>query len=98
MNIKLTGVALGALMIGLVGAGQAKADAVATANIDITNAVFTNGSTLLSDLAISNSSNTLQAQTSLNGISSAPAATQGNIFSPTIETSAPTTLTSGGST
>jgi hypothetical protein len=97
MKLKLAGVALGALMVGLVSAGAAKADAVATADIDISNAVFTNGATLLSDLAISNSANTLQAQTSLNGSSSAPPATQGNIFSPTIEESTPATLTSGGS-
>lgn len=97
MKLNLSGVAFGALMVGLVAAGSAKADAISTANIDISTAVFTNGATLLGDIQIENSANTLQAQTSLNGISSAPAATQGDIFATSIETSSPNTLTSGGS-
>lgn len=98
MKLNLSGVAFGALMVGLVAAGSAKADAVATADIDISSAVFSNGATLFSDIGITASSNTLQAQTSLNGASSAPSATHGSITSAGIETSAPATLTSGGST
>ena len=98
MKLNLSGVAFGALMVGLVAAGSAKADSISTADIDISSAVFSNGATLFHDITISSSSNTLQAQTSLNGISSAPSATQGSITSAGIETSAPNTLTSGGST
>jgi hypothetical protein len=44
MNMKLTGVAFGAVMIGLIGAGTAKADAIAVADIDVTNAFFSTDS------------------------------------------------------
>ncbi|HEV2676393.1 MAG TPA: hypothetical protein VGV37_17840, partial [Aliidongia sp.] len=40
MKLKLAGVAFGALMVGLVGAGEAKADAVAIATINVTSATL----------------------------------------------------------
>jgi hypothetical protein len=73
MKLKLAGVAFGALMVGLVGAGEAKADAIGFASLVFNTAFFSNaGSTTPLDISgsitFNNLADTLTNSATFNGV------------------------------
>jgi trimeric autotransporter adhesin len=74
MSIKLSGVALGAMLIGLITTGEAKADAIAYANLDTTSADFvipnvSGTPNLTNDISVSSYTVSVTEGTTFNGVS-----------------------------
>ncbi|GGF10852.1 hypothetical protein GCM10011611_15560 [Aliidongia dinghuensis] len=82
MKLKLAGVAFGALMVGLVGAGEAKADAIGYASLVFNSAFFSApGSTTPVNLTTDIDTNTLRFQDNLKNSATLNSTTAGDAAS-----------------